>query len=68
MASDFFGGCVAVLARDEALGELERALTEAFSREHGRLPTLFRTPLADGASVESLDPRRSLDTAMEMLQ
>lgn len=44
-----FGGCVAVLAPESAMAEIQKTVVDAFRRRFGRLPEGRLTRLADGA-------------------
>ena len=47
-----FGGCVVMLAAEEAVGTLRTALTRAYEARFGRLPTFHVCRAADGVRVE----------------
>lgn len=46
-----FGGCVAILARNEALDRVQEVVESVFEAEFGRRPEGFVTALADGAET-----------------
>jgi galactokinase len=50
MTGGGFGGCTVNLLRDEAYDRFCKAVTEAFSRQFGKLPEIYAFVAADGAS------------------
>jgi galactokinase len=48
-----FGGCVVAYVENEAIQDVSKAMSEAFSNRFGSAPMIFSSRIADGASARS---------------
>jgi galactokinase len=46
-----FGGCVIAVVREEAAGEVQQMMSDAYQQEFGRRPDIFVCEVANGAGV-----------------
>ena len=46
-----FGGCAIAVVREEATGEVQAMMVDAFQQEFGRDPDVFICEVSEGASV-----------------